>query len=519
MSGVRIAHSRWFHACLAALGAWLPASTSLAQVKDVTPYYVVVTKDKADFRCGETGNFYRVLELKASTLLQVDGEAGEYARVTYPPGATVLVKAEEVTYDAPASKATLTQATRLWAPNALTGALNGSWKGVLPRPLPVGTALKVAEASKDAEGRVDSYRVVAPDAARGFVRRADVRQASAAEIEAARRTTPTPTPTPAVEAPRPGKTDDAPRPTAAGPTNTKDAPQTVPPSTPATPSSKPADKPAPAPGDTSLVEPMVKPGDKPVDKPAETPPSQPTATGQEPAAEPKPVEAPVAKEPPAPKTTTLQDLEHAFDALRRQNSDDAEYQAMIGEFQKIQDTIPASQTRLHKQVQGRIDWLQMKLEVRERQREIEDMKRKADNQGRDVSTKLADLERQRQYAIVGRLLPSNVYDGANLPLMYRLQSVAGGISPRTIGYIKPSSELDLPSKLNQVVGIIGEIKMDPAMSLNMISAQRIDILQAADGGPVRAVPAQPTQAKPEDSKPASPQSSDTNTQPKVIEPK
>ncbi|MCG3123084.1 MAG: hypothetical protein GIKADHBN_01493 [Phycisphaerales bacterium] len=179
------------------------------------------------------------------------------------------------------------------------------------------------------------------------------------------------------------------------------------------------------------------------------------------------------------------DLERTFEVIRRQSPNEAEYQALIDEFRRFQNAVEPSQTRLRNQIQGRIDWLEMKLEIAEYQRKLEDMKRTADSQSRDVGTKLAELERQRQYAIVGRLLPSTVYDGTNLPLMYRLQSVTGGMVPRTIGYLKPDPALDLPTKLNQVVGIIGEVKMDPGMTLNMISAQRVDVLQSTDGGPAR----------------------------------
>lgn len=495
MQGVGIARVRWIQMVVALLTAWTAAGPALAQVKDVAAYFVVVSKDKADLRSGETANYYKVLELPAGTVLSVDGEAGEWARVTYPAAATAFVQAEHVRFDAASSTATVTEPTRLRAANSLTG-FKGSWKALLAAPLTAGSTLKVTEPAKDDEGRVVAYRVTAPAAARGYVRRADVRQASPAEVESARRAGHV------TEAPAPGKTSEIPQPQN-GPANVKDKPQPVNPTPAPAPSTAPSaagtptgTTPAPAPGTTpaptnvtppgnnTLLEPMVKPGETPpapvpatndgAVTPAVTPPVTPAVT--EPAQ---------ATEPPAPKAPTLTELERTFDAIRRQSPDDAEYQALIAEFQKLQDTQGADSPRLRKQIQGRIDWMQMKLEIRDRQREIEDMKRKADSQGRDVTTKLADLERQRQYAIVGRLLPSNVYDGTNLPLMYRLQSVAGGSQPRTVGYIKPSPELDLPTKLNQVVGVIGEIKMDPAMSLNIITALRVDILQAADGGPVR----------------------------------
>lgn len=484
MPCVGIARTRWIQVFVSVVASLLIAGTAAGQVKDVATGYVVVTKDKADLRCGETTNYYKVMELAAGTVLTLDGEATDYARVGYPAGATALIKAEDVRYDEATKTATVTQPSKLRAANVLTGALDSSWKSLLAQPLAAGTTLKVSESVKDAEGRVVAYRVPAPAAARGFVRRADVRQATPAEIEAARGKQ-----APLAEAPRPGNTDKVGAP-APGPTNVKDPPQQVAPTPkPQEGVEKPAENqgtppaPSPAPGDNSLVEPMVKPGETPPPAPA-TEPTTPPATGPTTAPAANDTAAPPTAEPAQPKAPTLQELERAFEKVRKENSDEAEYQALIGEFRRLQSSQP-EKSRLHKQIQGRIDWMEMKLEIRERQRQVEDMKRQADSQGRDVTTKLAELERQRQYAIVGRLLPSNIYDGTNLPLMYRLQSVTGGMSPRTVGYIKPSPELDLPTKLNQVVGVIGEIKMDPGMTLNMITAQRVDILQSSDGGPIR----------------------------------
>lgn len=478
MSPASTARIGWLHTLLAALFALLP-SAAIAQVKDVTAYHAIVTKDKADLRCGETANYYRIAELPAGTLLSVDGEAADFFRVTYPASGWAYARAESVKYDAATKTATLTEASNLRAASAV-GGIKGSWKNLLPQPLPVGTSLKVIDEAKDDEGRIVGYKVATPASARAYVRKADIRQATPAEIETARRTQPATTEaTPTPPAPKPaGKPADKPvEPAPAAPPADKTTdgpvePVTTPPGT-----------------DNSLVEPMVKPGDKPADAPVTAPTTTTTDAGANPPATDTPADtnaqpaAPASE--PTPRATTIQDLDRSFEAMRRQNTDDAEYQALLAEFQKLKDANPG-QPRLQKQLQSRIDWLHMKLEIRERQREIEDMKRKADNQGREVGTKLAELERQRQYAIVGRLLPSSVYDGHSLPLMYRLQSVTGGIVPRTIGYIKPDDKLDLLPKLNQVVGVIGEVKMDPAMSLNLITAQRIDILQSSDGGPARS---------------------------------
>ncbi|HRJ48927.1 MAG TPA: hypothetical protein PKU91_00225, partial [Phycisphaerales bacterium] len=204
MVGVGIARWGWMHALVGLLAVIVPGSVAVAQVVDTSPGHVVVMREKADLRCGET--YYKVMEVKAGTLLVIDGSSAEWARVSYPPAGTAFVQAEHVRYDASASTATVTEPTRLRAANFTTG-FRGSWKSLLATPLPLGTVLKVTEPAADEDGRVLAYRVVVPAAARGFMRREDLRQATAEEVAAARRSSDG-----VVEAPRPGRTDPAPAP-------------------------------------------------------------------------------------------------------------------------------------------------------------------------------------------------------------------------------------------------------------------------------------------------------------------
>jgi hypothetical protein len=63
--------------------------------------------------------------------------------------------------------------------------------------------------------------------------------------------------------------------------------------------------------------------------------------------------------------------------------------------------------------------------------------------------------------------------------MYRVVSV-GGSSPRTLGYVRKSSELDLDRYIGSVVGVIGEAQLDRSLMLNLITPVRVDPLRSAD---------------------------------------
>jgi hypothetical protein len=79
--------------------------------------------------------------------------------------------------------------------------------------------------------------------------------------------------------------------------------------------------------------------------------------------------------------------------------------------------------------------------------------------------------------------------------MYRIVSV-GGTSPRTLGYIRHSSELDLDRYIGQIIGVVGENQLDRSLQLNLINAVRIDPLRTsglplaapADSGTLTATP-------------------------------
>ncbi len=89
------------------------------------------------------------------------------------------------------------------------------------------------------------------------------------------------------------------------------------------------------------------------------------------------------------------------------------------------------------------------------------------------------------------LMPSTVYDGNNLPLMYRIQSV-GAVGQRTLGYLKPEGDLNVKDKVGLIVGVIGEASVDPVLQLNIVKPVRVDALRPSTGGTKLEVVTTPT---------------------------
>jgi hypothetical protein len=140
----------------------------------------------------------------------------------------------------------------------------------------------------------------------------------------------------------------------------------------------------------------------------------------------------------------------------------------------------------------------MRIELRDKMRKQAEARAAIEAGRGKVAEQLKIAEDGRVYTMIGQLQASTVYDGQKLPLMYRVVSV-GGVSPRTLGYLKDSQEFALLGKVGAVIGVIGEAQLDRSLMLNVISPVRVDVLkpkseadQITPSQP--AAPAQPTAA-------------------------
>lgn len=79
----------------------------------------------------------------------------------------------------------------------------------------------------------------------------------------------------------------------------------------------------------------------------------------------------------------------------------------------------------------------------------------------------------RQYDAVGRLLASSVYNGTNLPLLFRVVELG---QMRTLAYVRPGPIVVPAYYLERNVGIVGSSSFDPVLKMEVIDAQVIDLL-------------------------------------------
>ncbi len=435
------------------LAMLLVVPVARAQVQPVTAYFAVVSADEAPLRSGEGDLLYPVAKLTKGTLLRVDGQGKGYLRVAYPAGTSCFVPADSVQVDG--KSATITKATRLKAFNMTTG-FKGSWKDVLEQPLNPGAKLTLAEAEPVNDGRGNAaYRVVPIEQARAYIQESAVVKATQEQINEYM----------AKVSPKAGDKPET---------------QTAKQDKPKTPEKPVANKPATE--GTNLTQPQVTP--KETDKPVETTANVPDAPKVEPPKNP------------------YEKLEAAFDAVRKQPVESAEYTALLGEFQAAADKLddgPLNGTAKRRLLQRR-DYLKLQIDIQAKQREIAEAKQSLGVDEQKLADRMKEVEKTRQYTIVGRLSASTIYDGKRLPLMFRVMAV-GGQSSRTLAYLKPDEKLKVEGKLGQVVGIVGESRLDPTLKSNVITPIRIDTLEAAPAMP-STPPATGTEPPPPENKPS-----------------
>lgn len=442
---------------LAGLGA-----RAHADVKRVDPYYVVVAKPRENLRCADGPIYYPVGEVKAGDVLRVDGEGQGWLRVEYLPGMKAYVPASEGTFDEGAKSVKLSKGSVLMAANA-TGAR--PWWTLLEKDaeLPAGTTFAGATPVKTPDGTVEGYLVAAPPKARGFIRADATRKATPEESATYTGATPPKVasaspPSPPAAAPPPAGTTAAAKPDAARvvpvqPSGAEPTPAEIPGTTVVMPSGRtPADA---APGTASA------------------------AAGSTPGAAPE-----VTR-----RVDDLSLLREMFDRVVSGNQGEGELQTVISEFSRKIDSLGSSgdEGRMKAGLQQRVDALRLRMEIIQTRQRIDNLGN-IDDRLRQIKVALEEVEKQAIYTIVGRMLPSSVYDGQRgMPLMYRVES-ADVSSTRTVGYVVPREGIDLMTKLGKVVGIVGEARFDPALNLNIVAPTRIDEFRLSPGGRLEVIP-------------------------------
>jgi len=193
-----------------------------------------------------------------------------------------------------------------------------------------------------------------------------------------------------------------------------------------------------------------------------------------------------------------------FNQVMSPKADTTEIQTVIAEFNRKISSLGSTpdDQRMREGLEQRLRALTLRTELLETFKQVKDATEATaadDSRLRDL---VAEAERQSVYTVVGRIVPSTVYDGKRgMPLMYRIETVDTA-STRTVGYVVPRQGVELLTKLGKVVGVVGDSRYDEALRMNLVSPRRVDVLNApvATAAPKPDAKADKTDKAPTDEK-------------------
>lgn len=180
------------------------------------------------------------------------------------------------------------------------------------------------------------------------------------------------------------------------------------------------------------------------------------------------------------RAATFDSLKDLYNSVRAQPAASAELEQAIAEFERFKGSLGSSPRDIAqaRQLDAYIAAMKMRKEVRDLQNANAALNRDTELLKSEVGRRVIDLEKQRVYDVIGRLVRSTVYDGGRAPVLYRVMSPEPG-SARTLGYLLPDQKFDYANKLEQVVGIIGELRPDESLRTNLIIPKRVDVVSLA----------------------------------------
>jgi hypothetical protein len=417
---------------------------------------MMVKADKTQLRCGDQDIFYAVAELSANTPLQTAGISGDYTKVLLPKSIGAYVPANEVEVSTDAKAVTLKVNSKLRAPSHLLG-LSGSWKALFSEPVSAGSSLDVIEVLKNDSGDVLGYRVVAPKSSAGelatvYVRTDALRQATDQETAAfgsgstlVASNTPTQPDVNESDSQVESQTDSKP-------------PQTNE-------------------IDSSLMEEMDTPtSNQPAQSESDDSPVEITNAAPVPVQEPEPT----TRRAPSGQLSVsqLEDLESAFDRARQLTKAqlDEALPELLAEFTRSRSSADDG-TSLARALDQRIEWIQIRIESRDQRLAIARALAEYDARASQLASSIEAWQKGRAYQLVGRMVTSSVYNGENLPLLYRIQTTDPTTgSHRTVGYVAPRQDQDFRHMLGRIVGVVGTKSDDSSLHLSVVEPDRIDLM-------------------------------------------
>jgi hypothetical protein len=453
--------------CLALSAAY--GQTVAAQEGARTPaYHAVISREQVPVRSGASDNYYAFGALEQGAVVGVIEEKFGWARILTdgPDFASFYgyVKEEEVKLAAGGRSGVTLGRVQVFAPNVeRDGDPDASWKWITR--IDAEKPIIVLDSVAGENGGY--YKIALPETGEGWVSLNFLRKATADEVTSWRaraQAAPDRLQRPAGDGAREG--DPVP------PAQIIDEPMGPP---------RPQQSP---PAITDEAEPVEEEAALPVQaEEADLAPEEESGTHAAEATGPAADEVEPQNTPQMQARKTFEALEWAYEALKKEPIRTAEVDPLRQRYLELLDEAMLDE-RDTVIARGRVQLLDARLKLQERVLELDRVKAQTDLNSTQQERARIALEFAENYAAVGEVAVSTIYNGDRLPELLRLMDPATG---RTIAYLQPDDEFKFAEKVGMLVGIVGEKYYDGGLRLHVIQPKRVDLLQTVKQNDVAAV--------------------------------
>jgi hypothetical protein len=429
-----------------------PPHAALAQQDGTTERalpasFVVTLRPDTPIRSGAGSQWYIGVQAPANEILRVQNEQGGWLGVEFPRRAPVMARVDEVTVeDLPGGDrvAELDRRSALRVYNVDAEVSEECYKQAFPlEPLAAGTRMEIIGEVQRRAGGLGGYLVIPPQPPVGYVTPRDVRVATDEEIERYYRVR-------GLEPPRAEEEEDP-----------------------------------PADDDAADVE----QAGEPVEDDANAQDDQPSEDDEQESAddEANDGEAVEPLEPADPqedeafkelerRVTELAALDDAYGRVVSEPIETAELRPLAEAYRTFAVQLPneSKYEGMSRAAMARAELLEIRLNLQDARRRLADLRESA---ARVPDTSVVERAAAMGYRVVGRLLPSRIYDGTNLPELFRVVSV-DNVAGRTLAYVIPRDGTALESMVGSIVGVRGETTSQQERRVPILQPSVVDVLRS-----------------------------------------
>ncbi len=178
------------------------------------------------------------------------------------------------------------------------------------------------------------------------------------------------------------------------------------------------------------------------------------------------------------RRATFADLEATWLKVKGQPLAEAELGALYARYVAL-GVDAANDPSMRGRVAARVAQLEVQQEVQNKIFDLQATRARLNGESDQINSVALALEARSEYTAVGVLNASIIYDGARLPLLFRLVDPSTG---QTVSYVVPGDGFQLSTMLGTLIGIKGEKAYDDSLKLDTITPKTIDFLTSRKDG-------------------------------------